>query len=70
MKNSKLGPSFSDEEIRNFLESINAKYTYIESDSELVNLLVDNLLDGKKNSVFAFNGRNTNYYFWRINIIF
>ena len=55
MKNSKLGPSFSDEEIRNFLESINAKYTYIESDSELVNLLVDNLLEGK---IFGlFRGR-------------
>ena len=55
MKNSKLGPSFSDEEIRNFLESINAKYTYVESDSELVNLLVDSLLEGK---IFGlFRGR-------------
>ena len=55
MKNSKLGPSFSDEEIGNFLESINAKYTYFESDIELANLLVDNLMNGK---IFGlFRGR-------------
>ena len=47
MKNSKLGPCFSDEEVGDFLESINAKYFYIESDTELVNLLVENLLEGK-----------------------
>lgn len=55
MQNSRLGPSFNDSEIRAFLDSINAKYTYIKSDINLAKILVDDLLVGK---IFGlFRGR-------------
>ncbi len=46
MQNCRLGPSYSDYEIRCFLDSIGACYEYYKDDTELTSMLVDELMDG------------------------
>ncbi|WP_417336325.1 carbamoyltransferase [Halobacteriovorax marinus] len=47
MKGSFLGPSYTDQEIRNYLDSVNAIYSYFNSDKELIET-VSNLLAQEK----------------------
>ncbi len=55
MKNSLLGPSYSDQEIKCFLDSVDANYIYIPDDNKLIQVLIEKLLDGK---IFGlFRGR-------------
>ena len=55
MKNSFLGPSYSNKEIKCFLDSVDANYIYIPDDNKLIQVLVEKLLEGK---IFGlFRGR-------------
>ena len=54
-KGSLLGPAFSDEEAREFFDSVSAKYTVCESDEDLVERVADAIANGKV--VGWFNGR-------------
>lgn len=44
---SLLGPRFKDREIRNFLDSVGAKYTHYENESDLLDAVSGNLADEK-----------------------
>ncbi len=46
-KGSLLGPAFSDEEVRRFLDSVGAKYSVCESDEELIDRVADAIAEGK-----------------------
>ncbi len=55
MKNSCLGPNYSDSEIKSFLDSVNANYEYFENENQLISFLVDEVVNGK---IFGlFRGR-------------
>lgn len=46
MKGSYLGPKFSDNETKNYLDNINAKYKKYDNFNELVEYIADKLADG------------------------
>lgn len=46
MKGSYLGPKFSDNETKNYLDSVNAKYKKYDNFDELVEYVADKLADG------------------------
>ena len=55
MNNSLLGPSYTNFEIKSFLDSVNAKYLYFSEENDLIDKLVEELLKGK---IFGlFRGR-------------
>jgi len=52
---SLLGPAYSDEQIRNFLDSVNAKYHAFEDEQQLLDKVADCISEG--NVVGWFHGR-------------
>jgi len=47
MKGSYLGPKFSDAETKKYFDSIGAKYIYMDDESKLVDMVADQLANGK-----------------------
>lgn len=47
MQGSYLGPKFSKIEIEQYLDGVNAKYSYIENENELVDTISSELVNGK-----------------------
>ena len=55
MQNSYLGPDYSDDEIKFFLDSVNAKYEFFKDENQLIDLLTEELING--NIFGLFRGR-------------
>ena len=47
MKGAYLGPKFSDSQIREYLDSVDAKYSYIDNEDNLVNIVSDELAENR-----------------------
>ena len=52
MKNSKLGPSFTDNEIRETLESLNASYELIEDEEFRIETIINEIINGNIVGIF------------------
>ena len=52
MKNGKLGPSFSDNEIKETLESLNASYELIDDEDLKIEIIINEIIKGKIVGIF------------------